>query len=61
MKKPNNESGMSILLEFILVLAAFWVLWYFSGGPSRYSSNTSPFLNVGPSFNTIDNHNEVGH
>lgn len=29
---------------FILVLVAMWVVWFFTGGPTRFASKAGPFL-----------------
>ncbi len=44
-KKITKESGWFMpLIWFILILAGFWVLWYYSGGPERTDVNNGPFI-----------------
>ncbi|MBP7804958.1 MAG: hypothetical protein KA052_01895 [Candidatus Pacebacteria bacterium] len=43
--RKNLEGGWyAPLLWFVLILAGFWILWYYSGGPSRQSANEGPFM-----------------
>lgn len=46
MSNNNKEGGWyTPLLWFVLILAGFWVLWYFTGGPQRADVNSGPYLN----------------
>lgn len=53
MKKPSSRESGNALLFFILIIAGLWVLWYFTGGPQRSSTNGGAFIdpNTGNTYN----------
>lgn len=57
MSVRNTKEGgwWAPLAWFVLILAGFWILWYFSGGPERAAQNGKPFLDqdTGQSYNPV--------
>jgi hypothetical protein len=50
-EKPKGPNAKNELIGFVLILILLWIVWFFTGGPSR-SKNEKPYVN--PSANIGD-------
>ena len=61
-KFKNTEGGWwQPLGWFVLILAGFWVVWYFAGGPQRPDVNQGPFLHPDQPIDSGTGYGNIGH
>ena len=62
MPKKNREGGWwKPLGWFILILAGFWILWYYSGGPNQPDVNQGPFMHPSAPLDNGQGYGQIGH
>ena len=62
LKKSHPERGdMAPLFWFILILAGFWVLWYYNGGPQQPDVNQGPFMHPDAPVSDGQGYGQIGH
>ena len=54
--------GLAPMTVFLLILAGFWVLWYFTGGPERAAQEgDKPFMKPIAPLDSGEPYNAIGH
>lgn len=60
-QKNNTEGGwFTPLLWFVGILAIFWILWYYSGGPNQPDVNQGPFMRPSAPINDGQGYGQFG-
>ena len=60
-RKSLEGGWYAPLVWFVLILAGFWILWYYSGGPQRADVNQGPFLNPNAPIGDGQAYGQIGH
>jgi hypothetical protein len=62
MKKNSFEQGSyAALMWLFVIIAGLWVLWYYTGGPSRANTQTGPFMEPLAPLGSGQGYDTVGH